>query len=147
MARGAFDIYQTRSGYTAVESDAQRQILEALAEGDKMLPELVTITGKGKPTLSGTHMKDLIGRELVEEKDHPTDGRRKIFRLIGTRIGASDSPAPQLCKAVEAYASLAPLQGKLPLSLILSILDAASAGTADEVLQAQGQRLGAMLAD
>lgn len=146
MSRGVFDIYQTRSGYTAVDNGVQRQILEALADGDKQLPELMEVTGKSKPTLSATHMKDLLNRELVEEHPHPTDKRRKVYRLAGARIGASDIPVPQLRKAVEAYVSLAPLQGRLPLAAVLDIITAAPPSASLETLHAQGVRLGAVLA-
>lgn len=143
VPRGAFDIYQTRSGYTAVDSEAHRQILEALAAGESQLPELCDLTGKSKPTLS-THMRELVNRELVEERDHPTDKRRKIYRLLGTRIGASDIPVPQLRRAVEAYMSLSPLQGRVRIAQVVGILlvDAPL-----DVLRAQGQRLGVAVAE
>ncbi len=146
LTRGVFDIYQTRSGYTAVDNEVQRQILEALAAGDQQLPALMEVTGKSKPTLSATHMKDLLNRELVEELPHPTDGRRKVYHLAGTRIGASDIPVPQLRKAVEAYVSLAPLQGRLPLAAVLEILTSAPTTAAPATLHAQGARLGAVVA-
>ncbi len=147
LSRGVFDIYRTRNGYTAVDNDVQRQILEALADGDQQLPALMEITGKSKPTLSATHMKELLQRSLVDELPHPSDGRRKIYRLAGERIGASDIPVPQLRQAVEAFVSLDPLQGRLPLRMVLAILVAAPADADPAVVHAQGVHYGAMVAD
>lgn len=138
MSQGVFDIYQTTGGYTAVDNETQRQILQALASGEKQLPELMDITGKSKPTLSGIHVKELLSRGLIEEHPHPTDGRRKVYRLSGHRIGASDERPP-----LEAMVSSAqrPLE-RVPLRPVLQVLAAAPAGTAPEVLHAQGRRLG-----
>lgn len=142
MASGAFDIYQTRSGYTAVDNAVQRRILEALDGQDLQLPELVEITGKSKPTLSAGHMKTLLNRELVEELPHPSDKRRKIYRLVGTRIGSSDIPVPQLRRAVEDYVSLSPVTGRLPVLAVLRTLAAAPEGTPGDVLWEQARHLG-----
>lgn len=137
MSPGVFDIYQTSGGYTAVDNETQRQILAALLEGEKQLPELMDITGKSKPTLSAIHVKELLARGLIEEHPHPTDGRRKIYRLAGQRIGASDERPP-----------LPPAEGiqrpseRVPLRAVLQILAAAPGGSAPEVLHAQGRRLG-----
>lgn len=142
--RGAFDIYQTRSGYTAVDNEVQRQILEALEKDDLQLPDLVEATGKSKPTLSATHMKELLNRELVEELPHPSDRRKKVYHLIGTRIGSSDIPVPQLRRAVESYVSLSPVQPRLPLLGVLASIAVPEAPA--EVLWHQGHRLGGLVA-
>ncbi len=138
MSQGVFDIYQTSGGYTAVDNETQRQILQALAEGEKQLPELMEITGKSKPTLSGIHVKELLSRGLIAEHPHPTDGRRKVYRLAGHRIGASDERPP-----LEAMVQSAqrPME-RVPLRPVLLVLAAAPAGTEPEVLHAQGRRLG-----
>lgn len=146
MADGAFDIYQTDAGYAAVTSPVQRQILDALRQGEKQLPDLVEITGRSKPTLSSLHMKELLARELILEVAHPTDSRRKVYRLKATKIGSSELPVAQLRDAVQHYVSLSPLSPRLPLAAAFEALAAAPEGTDPAILQAQGQRLGAMAA-
>ncbi len=142
MPEGAFDIYQADGGYTAVTNPVQRQILDALRAGDKQLPELVEMTGRSKPTLSSLHMKELLARELIEERPHATDSRRKVYRLRATKIGSSDIPVQQLREAVRHYVSLAPIAHRLPLGTVLAALLAAPAGTDAGVLRAQAARMG-----
>lgn len=146
MADGAFDIYQTSAGYAAVTSPVQRQILEALRECERQLPDLVEITGRSKPTLSSLHMKELLARELIEEAVHPTDSRRKVYRLRATKIGSSELPVAQLRDAVQHYVSLSPLSPRLPIAAVFESLAAAPDGTSADVLHAQGHRLGTMAA-
>ena len=146
MSEPAFDIFQTNAGYTAIENPVQRRILEALEEGDKQLPELVQITGKSKPTLSSIHVKELLNRELVEELPHPDDKRRKIYRFIGTRIGSSDIPVPQLRQAVQQYVSLTPLAGRFSLATVLRALAQPGPKTPPESVWQQATHLGASAA-
>lgn len=143
---GAFDIYQTDAGYAAVTSPVQRQILDALRQGEKQLPNLVEITGRSKPTLSSLHMKELLARRLIEETAHPTDSRRKIYRLRATKIGSSELPVAQLRDAVQHYASLGPPSVRIPLAAAFEALAAAPEGTPAEALHAQGMRLGSLAA-
>jgi DNA-binding HxlR family transcriptional regulator len=144
MGDGAFDIYQTDAGYAAVTNPVQRQILDALRQGERQLPDLVKLTGRSKPTLSSLHMKELLARELIAERAHPTDSRRKVYRLTAAKIGSSDIPVAQLRDAVQHYVSLGPLTSRLPLKATLEALAAAPAGTDPEVLWAQAHRLGAL---
>lgn len=146
MGEAAFDIYQTDAGYAAITNPVQRQILEALRERERQLPELVELTGRSKPTLSSLHMKELLARELIEEAPHPTDSRRKVYRLRAQKIGSSDLPVAQLKQAIQHYVTLAPLSGRLPVATALEALAAAPAGTPEAVLQAQAGRLGALCA-
>ena len=81
MTASEFDIYQSDRGYAAVTSPVRRQILVALAEKDRDLSDLVRITRKSKPTLSNLHVRELLTQGLVEELPHPTDARRKLYRL------------------------------------------------------------------
>ncbi len=142
MPDGAFDIYQTDAGYAAVTNPVQRQILEALRERERQLPELVEITGRSKPTLSSLHMKELLSRELILEVAHPTDSRRKVYRLKAAKIGSSDLPVDQLREAVQHYVSLSPLAARIPLAAVLEAIAAAPASAAPEVLHAQARHLG-----
>ncbi len=146
MAQDAFDIYQTDAGYAAVTNTVQRQILESLRAGERQLPELVELTGRSKPTLSSLHMKELLARELIEERAHPTDSRRKVYRLKAAKIGSSDIPVAQLREAVQHYVSLAPVKASLPLRSLVEALCAAPAGTDPKVVWAQARHLGAAAA-
>jgi hypothetical protein len=144
MGDGAFDIYQTDAGYAAVTNPVQRQILDALRQDERQLPDLVKLTGRSKPTLSSLHMKELLARELIEERAHPTDSRRKVYRLKAAKIGSSDIPVAQLRDAVQHYVSLAPLSARLPLKAMVEALAAVPAGTDPKVVWAQAHRLGAL---
>lgn len=146
MADGAFDIYQTDAGYAAVTNPVQRQILDALRVGERQLPDLVKVTGRSKPTLSSLHMKELLARELIEERGHPTDSRRKVYRLRASKIGSSDIPVGQLREAVQHYVSLSPLAARLPLKAMMEALGAAPAGTDAKAVWAQAHRLGTLAA-
>lgn len=152
-----FDIYQTESGYVAVTNEVRRQILTALAKRDRQLPELVKLTRKAKPTLSSVHMKELLAQNLVEELHHPTDKRKKIYRLKARRVGSSSLPVDQLRSAVRQYAagSLAPGPAgqdagpaAAPPALALAVDAIADAPPeADvEVLRRQARRLGTLSA-
>jgi hypothetical protein len=140
----SFDIYQTDAGYAAVTNPVQRQILDALRQGERQLPDLVKVTGRSKPTLSSLHMKELLARELIEERGHPTDSRRKVYRLKSSKIGSSDIPVAQLRDAVQHYVSLGPLAARLPLKVMLDALCAAPVGTDPKVVWAQARRLGVL---
>lgn len=146
MAEDAFDIYQTNAGYAAVTNPVQRQILDALRAGEKQLPELVELTGRSKPTLSSLHMKELLARELIEERGHPTDSRRKLFRLKASKIGSSDIPVAQLRDAVQHYVSLSPVKSRLPLGTLIEAIAAAPAGADPKILWAQARHLGHQVA-
>lgn len=140
---GQFDIYQAPGGVTAVTSPVQRQILAALAEGDLQLPELMAVTGKAKSTLSSVHMKELLNRELVVELPHPTDNRRKVYRLNAAPLGSSEVSVDTLRSAVAAYARNAVPQQGVPLAEVVGVL---AAGGTTAALRAQARALGARYA-
>ena len=141
-ASGQFDIYQSAVGVTAVTNPVQRQILSALKEGDLQLPEIVELTGKAKSTLSSIHMKELLSRELVQELPHPTDSRRKIYRLVGAAMNAAEAAR---VRAVPVAAP-APAVGGMSLAATFGVLAAAPSG-AEDVLAAQARALGARYAN
>lgn len=147
MAADQFDIYQNAGGVTAVTNAVQRKILAALQESDRQLPELVQITGKAKPTLSGVHMKELVNRDLVVELPHPTDSRRKIYRLNAKPLGSSGVPVDELRHAVKQYAAGALSGQGLPLAAAFEVLAAAPGKTTARVLEAQAIALGRAWAD
>lgn len=144
MADGAdFDIYQTAAGYTAVTNPVRRQILDALAEKDRELPDLVKVTGKSKPTLSNLHMRELLEKNLIEELPHATDARKKVYRIVARRIGRSNVPLEQLRGAVKHYVSLSPLAYAVPFPAILDVLAAGHPAASRDALRRQAQALGA----
>lgn len=142
MPEGEFDIYQTRTGVTAVTNPVQRRILAALAEGEQQLPDLVELTGKAKPTLSGIHMKELLNRELVTEHPHPDDSRRKVFRLNARPLGSSGVPVDQLRSAVQEYARTTFTGAGLPLDAAFRVLAAAPDDLPEQALRDQARALG-----
>lgn len=144
MPGSEFDIYETEDGHVAVTNAVRRQILAALAKKDRQLPELVKITKKAKPTLSSVHMRELLDAKLVEEIAHPTDKRKKIYRLKAKRIGTSNLPVDQLRAAVRGYASAA--MPTRALALALEAIAAAPASAAEATLRAQARRLGELSA-
>ena len=117
-----FEIYQSAAGYVAVTNEVRRKILGALAKKERDLNELVKITGKAKPTLSNLHVRELLAQNLVEELAHPTDARKKIYRLKAQRIGSSNVPIEQLRGAVKHYVSLSPLAHAVPLQQVFDVL-------------------------
>jgi hypothetical protein len=146
LPEGAFDIYQTEGGYAAVTNPIQRQILEALRIRERQLPELVELTGRSKPTLSSLHMKELLARGLIQEAAHPTDSRRKVYRLKGAKIGSSDLPVEQLRDAVQHYVTLSPLANRIPVAAAFEAIAAAPPSVAPDAIHAQSARLGALAA-
>lgn len=136
-----FDVYQTDAGYVAVTNDVRRKILVAVAKKERDLNDLMKITGKAKPTLSNLHVRELLAQNLIEELPHPTDARRKIYRMKGHRIGSSSIPIDQLRGAVKHYVSLSPLAHALPLQQLLDVLLAGGTKSSDVVRQ-QATKLG-----
>lgn len=146
MPDSTFDIYQTESGYVAVTNEVRRTILAALAKKDRQLPELMKITKKSKPTLSSVHMHELLASNLIEELPHPTDKRKKVYRLKGRRIGSSTLPVEQLRNAVRSYVNHAS-PARLPLFAALDAICAAPASASEATLVAQARRLGELAAE
>ncbi|MGB1697660.1 MAG: winged helix-turn-helix domain-containing protein [Thermoplasmatota archaeon] len=137
---GEFDIYQTATGVTAVTNPVQRQIMAALAQQDRQLPELVDLTGKAKPTLSSIHMKELLNRELIAEIPHPTDSRRKIYQMVAKPVGSSSLPVEALRNAVKQYARVNASPG-LPVADVLNAIGAA-VDSPRGLLETQAKALG-----
>jgi hypothetical protein len=106
----------------------------------------VKITKKAKPTLSSVHMRELLDAKLVEELAHPTDKRKKIYRLKGRRIGSSSLPVEQLRNAVKSYVGVASA-ARLPLTAALEAIAAAPASAPDATLRAQARKLGELVSE
>jgi DNA-binding transcriptional ArsR family regulator len=140
-----FDIYEVDGAYLAVTNEVRRRILDALAEEDKQLPDLVELTGKAKATLSSIHLKELVEQGLVEGRPHPDDSRKKLFRLTATKIGSSNVPLEELREAVKEYVSVAPQAARFPLPVTFDALAAAPEDVDAGGLSAQARRLGLLV--
>lgn len=136
-----FEIYQSEIGYVAVTNEVRRKILTALAKRERQLSELVTITGKAKPTLSNLHMRELLAQKIIEETPHPTDQRRKIYRLTGTRIGSSSVPIEKLRGAVKQYVTASPMAHAITIQQVFDVLLEAGE-SAHGFVALQGRKLG-----
>src|SRR5262245_15879209 len=75
MARAA----TTADAFNAVAEPRRRQILDALAGGERPVNEIVTQLGLGQPQVS-KHLKVLREVGLVNVRDH---GRQRLYRLNG----------------------------------------------------------------
>lgn len=145
MPTANFDIYEAGDTYMAVTNEVRRQILAALEDGDRQLPDLVDLTERSKSTLSSIHVRELIEQGLVEEQPHPDDSRKKVYRLAGRKIGSSNVPLEQLREAVKEYVSVAPEAARFPLSVTFDALAAAPDDTEEESLATQARRLGTLV--
>lgn len=140
MSGAAFDIYQSAKGYIAVTNDTRRRILEELRKADVDLPYLVKATGKSKPTLSSIHVRGLLDDGLIEEYPHPSDARRKYYKLTSRRIGMSDVPIEELRGAVKSYSRAAATSPSLPLGATLDIVT--TEGTPQALIERNARRVG-----
>lgn len=140
MEREAFDIYRSPRGYIAVTNPTRRAILDALAHADLGLPRLVKITGKSKPTLSSIHMRALLDDALITEREHPSDARRKLYRLVARRIGMSSVSLDELRGAVKDYSTRRAREPCLTLGATLEIVSCE--GTPREVVERHARLVG-----
>ena len=75
MARAA----TTTDAFNAVAESRRRQILDALADGERPVKDLVTRLGLAQPQVS-KHLKVLREVDLVSVRD---EGRQRLYRLNG----------------------------------------------------------------
>ena len=73
-------LYMTPEGPKIIESATKTKILSLLEEKDLYFDEILTKTGKSKPTLSN-HLKVLEDRGLIGSKSDPYDKRKKLFHI------------------------------------------------------------------
>lgn len=78
MARAA----TTADAFNAVAEPRRREILDALAEGERPVNDLVALLGLAQPQVS-KHLKVLRQVGLVDVRG---DGRRRIYRLNGESL-------------------------------------------------------------
>jgi DNA-binding transcriptional ArsR family regulator len=78
MARAA----TTTDAFNAVAEPRRRQIIDALAAGERPVNELVALLGLAQPQVS-KHLKVLREVGLVNARD---EGRRRMYSLNGTPL-------------------------------------------------------------
>jgi DNA-binding transcriptional ArsR family regulator len=78
MARAA----TTADAFNAVAEPRRRQILDALAFGERPVNDLVELTGLAQPQVS-KHLRVLREVEAVEVRE---EGRRRLYRLNGSAL-------------------------------------------------------------
>ena len=78
MARAA----TTADAFNAVAEPRRRQILDALAGGERPVNELVRVLGLAQPQVS-KHLRVLREVGAVEVRD---DGRRRLYRVTGSAL-------------------------------------------------------------
>ena len=78
MARAA----TTTDAFNAVAEPRRRQILDALAGGERPVNELVELLGVPQPQVS-KHLRMLREVQAVDVRD---DGRRRLYRLNGVAL-------------------------------------------------------------
>ena len=78
MARAA----TTTDAFNAVAEPRRRQILDALAGGERPVNDLVTLLGVAQPQVS-KHLRVLREVGLVEVRD---EGRQRMYRLNGRSL-------------------------------------------------------------
>ena len=78
MARAA----TTADAFNAVAEPKRRQILDALAVGERPVNDLVAVLGLGQPQVS-KHLRVLREVGLVQVRD---EGRQRIYRLDGRSL-------------------------------------------------------------
>jgi DNA-binding transcriptional ArsR family regulator len=72
----------TADAFNAVAEPRRRQILDALAGGERPVNDLVTLVGLAQPQVS-KHLKVLREVGLVDARDN---GRQRIYRLRGQSL-------------------------------------------------------------
>ncbi|MCX9085718.1 MAG: ArsR family transcriptional regulator [Candidatus Methanoperedens sp.] len=81
-------------GMIALDSPVKLKILELLENGYTSFDELVEKSRKAKSTIS-VHLHDLQNMDLIHEKTHPNDKRKKYFVLNAIYLAYSEPPIRQ----------------------------------------------------
>ena len=91
MARAA----TTTDAFNAVAEPRRRQILDALADGERPVNDLVALLGVAQPQVS-KHLRVLREVGLVQARD---EGRQRMYRLNGSSL----KPIHDWVKAYEQW--------------------------------------------
>jgi len=85
------NIFSTKNGAVVIKSNVKNRIIELLMESDKTSREIREELGKAKSTIS-VHLSDLKELDIIKEKTHPDDERKKIFYINSKLLGMSETP-------------------------------------------------------
>lgn len=85
------NIFSTENGAVVIKSDVKNKIISLLMEGEKTSKEIREELDKAKSTIS-VHLSDLKELDVIKEKTHPEDERKKIFYLNSKLLGMSETP-------------------------------------------------------
>lgn len=85
------NIFSTEKGAVVIKSDVKNRIIRLLMDGEKTSREIREELGKAKSTIS-VHLSDLKELEIIREKPHPEDERKKIFYINSKLLGVSETP-------------------------------------------------------
>ena len=72
----------TSDAFNAIAEPRRREILDALADGERSVNELVDALGLAQPQVS-KHLRVLLDTALVAVRE---DGRRRLYRLNGPAL-------------------------------------------------------------
>lgn len=92
-------VYSTEKGVISLSSPTKSKILNLLKEGDKTGVEIREEIDRSKSTIS-VHLSDLIDNNLITEKKHPTDERKKIYSFSSKLVGKSKKPKDKHYKQI-----------------------------------------------
>jgi predicted hydrocarbon binding protein len=99
--RASFEVYFSEDGLRQVSNPVRMKILEMLQEAEGLeLKDIYLLfekngQRKSKSTL-WEHLKILIDKKLVIEREHPEDKRRKLFLLDSKFVGTTEMPMAEL---------------------------------------------------
>lgn len=85
------NIFSTEKGAVVIKSPVKNDIIGLLMEGEKTSKEIREELGKAKSTIS-VHLSDLKELDIIKEKIHPDDERKKIFYINSKLLGMSEPP-------------------------------------------------------
>lgn len=85
------NIFSTEKGAVVIKSEVKNKIISLLMEGEKTSREIREELGKAKSTIS-VHLSDLKELDIIREKVHPEDERKKIFYINSKLLGMSEPP-------------------------------------------------------
>lgn len=88
---GNFEIYALKDRYLKVSSRIERRILRALQEREMTPTELAPVAGRARSTLS-RYLEDLTDSGLIGYRVNESDGRSRIYYLMGAPIMTSKPP-------------------------------------------------------
>ncbi len=92
-------IFSTDKGIVMLQSETKNRIIDILEEKERTGAEIRDELNKAKSTVS-VHLSDLVDLGIIDEKEHPTDERKKLFFLKSKLLGQSESPYDEHYKSI-----------------------------------------------